>query len=190
MTDRSSCNELLARLSGATILPLPGSIAHREGEEVMEMARAYCRDAGTFSRHSDPVNELAACWYALAWLDCGECLGIVSTTFPGRAWPPVSPEIGPESTEKLEEKTIRYQRLITEACNGLERAGEKETVPGDAADRIQAVGRLFLTWGGEFIRAGRMDAALACFSYGHGWLDCGVRTGLFRITGARELFTV
>ena len=79
MTDRSSCSELLARLSDSVIIPPPGSISHREGEEVMEMARAYCRDAGTFSRNSDPVNELAACWYALAWLDCGECLGIVST---------------------------------------------------------------------------------------------------------------
>ena len=154
------------------------------------MARAYCRDAGTFSRNSDQVNELAACYYALAWLDCGECLGVVSTAFPGRAWPPVLPEIGPESAGKLEEKTFRYQRLLDAACNDLERAADEETVPGITADRILAVGRIFLAWGGEFIRAGRLGPALACFSYGHGWLDCGVRTGFFRITGDRDLFTV
>jgi hypothetical protein len=190
MTALSSCDELRARLSDVRIIPPPGSISHREGEEVMEMARAYCLDATTFSEDSDPVNELAACWYALAWLDCGECLGVISTVRPRREWPPGSPAIGPEGREKLEEKTFRYQRLLNAACNGLKRSGEEETIPGEAADRILVVGRVFLAWGGEFIRTGRMDSALACFSYGHGWLDCGVRTGLFRITGARDLFTV
>jgi hypothetical protein len=190
MNSLSPCGELLARLSEGTITSPPRSISHREGEEVMEMARAYCRDAGTFSRDSDQVNELAACWYALAWLDCGECLGIVTTVFPGREWPPVSPGIAPGGGGRLEEKTFRYRRLLTEACISLERAGEEETVPGEAADRILEVGRVFLAWGGEFIRTGQLDSALACFSYGHGWLDCGVRTGIFRITGTRELFTV
>jgi hypothetical protein len=190
MTAQSSCGELRARLSDGRIIPPPGSISHREGEEVMEMARAYCLDATTFSEDSDPVNELAACWYALAWLDCGECLGVIRTGSHGRKWPPGSNAIGQDEREKIEEKTFRYQRLLAGACNGLERAGEEETIPGEAANRILAVGQLFLAWGGEFIRTGRMDSALACFSYGHGWLDCGVRTGLFRITGARDLFTV
>jgi hypothetical protein len=37
---------------------------------------------------------------------------------------------------------------------------------------------------------GRQEEALACFSYGHGWLDCGVETGLFSICANREMFTV
>jgi len=190
MTVLFSYQELKTRLSESTIIPPHGSILRLEGEEIMVMARAYCLDAVTFARDSDPVNELAACWYALAWLDCGECQGVVRTGSHGREWPPGSPDIGPEAGEKLKEKTFRYQRMLTGACNGVERSGEEDTIPGDAANRILAVGRLFLAWGGEFIRTGRMDSALACFSYGHGWLDCGVRTGLFRITGARDLFTV
>jgi len=190
MTALSSCGELRTRLSDGRIIPPPGSISHQEGVEIMEMARAYSLDAATFSEDSDPVNELAACWYALAWLDCGESLGIISTVLPGREWPPGSPAIGPDGRVKLDEKTFRYQRMLIGASGSLVPSGEEETIPGEAAERILAVGRLFLAWGGEFIRAGRMDSALACFSYGHGWLDCGVRTGLFRITGARDLFTV
>ncbi|MBP1927648.1 hypothetical protein J2741_000195 [Methanolinea mesophila] len=191
MTVPSPCDELRARLSGSNALHAPeGSIFHREGEEILGMARAYCRDAATFSRDSDLVNEFAACWYALAWLDCGECLGIVSTSGARREWPPGPSGIGPEEKEKLDEKTFRYQRLLSGACTGLEPAAERETVPCEAADRVLTVGRVFLAWGGEYIRMGQMDAALACFSYGHGWLDCGVRTGLFRITGERDLFTV
>jgi hypothetical protein len=190
MTVPFSYQELSARLSEGLIIPPQGSISFREGEEVMEMAMAYWRDAATFSSDSDPVNELAATWYALAWLDCGECLGVIRTGSHGREWPPGPNAIGQDEGKKLEEKTFRYQRLLAGACNGLERAGEEETIPGEAANRILAVGRLFLAWGGEFIRTGRMDSALACFSYGHGWLDCGVRTGMFRITGSRDLFTV
>jgi hypothetical protein len=32
--------------------------------------------------------------------------------------------------------------------------------------------------------------ALTAFSYGYGWLDCGVRAGLFSIDGDRHLFTI
>jgi hypothetical protein len=190
MTVLPSCIELPVRLSDCRAVSPPGSICHREGGEVIEMALAYCRDAATFSQNCDPVNELAACWYALAWLDCGECLGIISTVPARREWPPGLPVIGPDAGEKLEEKAVRYQRLLTEACNGLERAGEGKTTPGDAADRILVVGKCFLAWGMGYLGEGRMNLALACFSYGHGWLDCGVRTGLFRITGARDLFAV
>jgi hypothetical protein len=28
------------------------------------------------------------------------------------------------------------------------------------------------------------------YSYGHGWLDAGVRSGIFRITGNGDLFTI
>ena len=36
---------------------------------------------------------------------------------------------------------------------------------------------------------GRGGGALACYSHGHGWLDAGVRAGLFRILHSRDLFT-
>jgi hypothetical protein len=36
----------------------------------------------------------------------------------------------------------------------------------------------------------RFEDALACFSYGHGWLDAAIRAGLIRITGNREIFAV
>jgi hypothetical protein len=43
---------------------------------------------------------------------------------------------------------------------------------------------------GEACHARRDSAsALAAYSYAYGWLDCGVRAGLLRITGDRHLFT-
>jgi hypothetical protein len=39
-------------------------------------------------------------------------------------------------------------------------------------------------------KRGREEDALAAFSYGHGWLDAAVTTGLFRIRAHHKLFTV
>jgi hypothetical protein len=36
----------------------------------------------------------------------------------------------------------------------------------------------------------REEDALAGFSYGHGWLDAGVRAGLFTVNAERDLFTI
>ena len=38
--------------------------------------------------------------------------------------------------------------------------------------------------------AGQKEDALACFSYGHGWLDAGVQAGLFAVIANRDIFTV
>jgi uncharacterized protein len=44
---------------------------------------------------------------------------------------------------------------------------------------------------GRWLRTkNRHEDALASFSYGHGWLDAGVRAGLFVIIAERDLFTV
>jgi hypothetical protein len=36
--------------------------------------------------------------------------------------------------------------------------------------------------GSHFMEAGDHVNALVCFSYGHAWLDAGVRLGMFKVT--------
>jgi len=47
----------------------------------------------------------------------------------------------------------------------------------------------YLRDGRHFREDGDPVNALAAFSYGYGWLDCGVRMGLFSVPDDTELFT-
>ena len=42
----------------------------------------------------------------------------------------------------------------------------------------------------HFFEKGDYINAFACVNYAHGWLDAGVRAGLFRVLSSRDLFTV
>jgi hypothetical protein len=50
--------------------------------------------------------------------------------------------------------------------------------------------RSYLDDGRHFRAADDPVNALAAFSYGHGWLDAGVRMGLFAVPEGTDLFTV
>jgi len=43
--------------------------------------------------------------------------------------------------------------------------------------------------GKYFLEQGDMVNALACYSYGHAWLDAGVKLGIFRASD-ENLFTI
>ena len=42
----------------------------------------------------------------------------------------------------------------------------------------------------DFARKGDLVNAFACVNYAHGWLDCGVRIGLFDVGCDDRLFTL
>jgi hypothetical protein len=48
----------------------------------------------------------------------------------------------------------------------------------------------YLQDGRHFRASGDPVNALASFSYGYGWLDAGVRMGLFTVPDDTELFTI
>jgi hypothetical protein len=50
--------------------------------------------------------------------------------------------------------------------------------------------RSYLEDGRHFREAEDPVNALAAFSYGHAWLDCGARLGLFDVPEEGHLFTV
>ena len=93
-------------------------------------------------------------------------------------------------TTDLEEKTNRYERLLSEALDAAEIAPATDTPMGEAAADCREMARSYLEDGRHFREDDDLVNALASFSYGHAWLDAGARIGLFDVPREGHLFTV
>lgn len=90
----------------------------------------------------------------------------------------------------LEEKTDRYERMLAEALDAAHPTPVEDTPLADAAADCLEMSESYLRDGRHFREDGDPVNALASFSYGYGWLDAGVRMGLFRVDDdASHLFT-
>ncbi|MDU9376465.1 hypothetical protein McpSp1_10850 [Methanocorpusculaceae archaeon Sp1] len=159
------------------------------GAEILEMVSCYAYDGMVFYRKGDLVNAAASFAYGYGWLDAGCMLGFLSGT--NSAGPDTITEKIPETLrEHLSEKTERYQRMLTEASRSIVTLPDAETPMYPAAEKIQITAATELARGNEILLKHDEINALMHFSYGYGWLDCGVRSGLFGITGDRHLFTI
>jgi uncharacterized protein len=156
---------------------------------VLGMARAYESDGTMFLVSGDPVNAHAAFYYGFGWLHFGLASGLLAVT--GVAVCPFTgqPEIFPlPFRAKLEEKSNRYGRLLDTARSSVVCAPDPATIPHDFALRVLFTAGVYDRQGQHHLKSGAQEEALACFSYGHGWLDAGVAAGLFRITSNRDIF--
>lgn len=90
----------------------------------------------------------------------------------------------------LEEKTDQYEEMLDEALGVAEVAVPAETPMGEAAGDCREMAESYLEDGRHFREQDDAVNALAAFSYGYGWLDCGVRMGLFSTPEESTLFTV
>ena len=175
----------MARISAPRDTPA-GQIA----SSVLDMARAYESDGIVFFRSGDPVNALAGFYYGFGWLHFGLTSGLLVTDaalcpFTGL------PEILPlQFREKLEEKSIRYARLLDTARSSVTCAPDPATRSHEFAERILSIAGIYASHGNQLLNSGANEEALASFSYGHGWLDAGVAAGLFRISANRDIFCV
>ncbi|MDD1676153.1 MAG: DUF357 domain-containing protein [Methanomicrobiales archaeon] len=171
----------------ARVLTASGSFTSQVGEEILAMARAYAEDGSTFLTAGDLVNAAAAFSYGLGWLDAGKMLGVIG--FPPFVLPQIEEEDGAWQ-DPLAEKTARYRTLLDCALNALEIAPDRDTIYARAADAFLAVAGDTLSRGRMLEEKGCNLPALLQYSYGFGWVDAGVRAGLFRIRAHREIFTV
>jgi hypothetical protein len=186
------CHQSLAMsLSSARIAPPEESLLGRLALDVHGMASAYESDGLAFSASGDLVNALAAFFYGYGWLHFGYAYGLllpsgkVSCPFTGAA------EILPPGYRPaLEEKTHRYCRLLDTARSSVSCGPDPATAASAFSEKVLCIAGSYAQQGRTFLDAGNDEMALACFSYGHGWLDAGVTVGLFRILAERELFTV
>jgi hypothetical protein len=89
----------------------------------------------------------------------------------------------------LQEKTDRYERMLTEALAAATATAPAGTPLGTAAADCEEMARSYLEDGRHFRAEDDLVNALASFSYGYGWLDAGVRMGLFDVPDDSHLFT-
>ncbi|WP_255332826.1 DUF357 domain-containing protein [Methanocalculus taiwanensis] len=160
------------------------------GDQILEMAFAYLEDGVVFYKKDDPVNAMAAWCYGYGWLDAGIHLGLITTSsssFPDMI--DLRGTIPTDCIEKLEEKTIRYRMMLSDAFLAVDDAPDASSPLYPHCGLIREV---VAKWKGSaeaFYIQSDAASALGSYSYAYGWLDAGVRSGLFRITGDRHLFT-
>ena len=185
-------DELAAALVCTRSAAHPHTPLEREAFAVMEMAEAYQKDGATFFNNGDLVNALAAFWYGTGWLHFGLSSGLLHHKGKKMFCPFAGPleNLPKRVAEKLGEKTLRYERLLNTARSSVECAGESKTIPHAFASKVLFITAQYATQGASYHKAGNCEDALACFSYGHGWLDAGVTCGYFRITAHHDIFTV
>ncbi|NJD76420.1 MAG: DUF357 domain-containing protein [Candidatus Methanoperedens sp.] len=89
----------------------------------------------------------------------------------------------------LDEKVKRYESLLRKALSAFEVAPQENSHLKKVSDDFSLMARSYYEDGLIFMRGGDPVNALACFSYGHAWLDAGVRLGVFKATDG-NLFTI
>ena len=89
----------------------------------------------------------------------------------------------------LEEKVKRYENLLRRALSAFDVAPQENSHLRRVADDFSSMAGSYYDDGKYFLEQGDMVNALACFSYGHAWLDAGVKLGVFRATD-ENLFTI
>ncbi len=90
----------------------------------------------------------------------------------------------------LEEKTERYETLLSAALEAAEIAPQEGTPLHEAALDYREMAESYLEDGRHFREQDDPVNALASFSYGHGWMDAGARVGIFEVPSEGDLFTV
>lgn len=168
------------------------TVLGRTGAAEREMVQAYLTDGTTFSSSSDPVNALASFYYAFGWLHFGNCNGTIVTDMQTAPCPFTGAveRLPMDTLPKLTEKVSRYERLLNTARSSVSCAPDPSTHQYNLAENVLRIADAYAIRGGWLVLAKRPEDALAAFSYGHGWLDAGVRAGLFCILQERDIFTV
>jgi uncharacterized protein len=159
---------------------------------VLTMVSAYESDGRAFFARGDPVNTLAAYWYAFGWLHSGIALGllVIDNGTPGCPFTSAIEPLPDASREKLDEKAARYSRLLDTALGSVACSPDPSTPAYRFASQVLCVGGAYRERGRQRMADGHTEDALACFSYGHGWLDAGVQAGLFSVLANRDIFTI
>ena len=89
----------------------------------------------------------------------------------------------------LAEKVKRYEDLLNKALKAFEVTPQENSHLRKVADDFSNMAGSYYDDGLHFINNGDMVNALVCFSYGHAWLDAGVKLGLFKVND-ENLFTI
>lgn len=89
----------------------------------------------------------------------------------------------------LEEKAKRYRDMLERALEEVEIAAMRDSFLFKAGCDLLEMARAYHEDGIFFMGKNDLVNALVCFSYGHGFLDAGVRMGVLRAK-SKTLFTL
>jgi len=89
----------------------------------------------------------------------------------------------------LEEKIKRYEDMLHKALGAFEISPQENSHLRKVADDFSLMAGSYYDDGMHFMEEGDMVNALVCFSYGHAWLDAGVKLGIFKVSD-ENLFTI
>jgi len=186
------CLSLLGAALGSAFCTSPEkTVLFESARVVLVMATSYESDGRSFLASGDRVNALAGAWYGYGWLHFGICSGLVGCRIPaGCPFTGRVETLAPEFHDRLQEKTGRYARLLDTARLAIRPAPEPETAAAAFAGKVRVIAAAYAGSGDAFWKSGAAEEALARFSYGHGWIDAGVATGLFIVMEHRDLFTI
>ena len=93
--------------------------------------------------------------------------------------------------EDLNKKTYKYERMLKEALGKIEKSPNERSYLMNAAEDFLNMADSYYKDGIYFLDKGNIIDALASFSYGHAWLDAGMRLGIFKSKDEDyELFTI
>lgn len=89
----------------------------------------------------------------------------------------------------LPEKVKRYEELLSKALKAFEISVQENSHLEKVAQDYSNMANSYYDDGMHFIEEGDLVNALVCFSYGHAWLDAGVKLGIFKVSD-ENLFTI
>jgi hypothetical protein len=89
----------------------------------------------------------------------------------------------------LPEKVIRYKELLGKALKSFEIGVQENSHLRKVCEDFSNMASSYYYDGIHFLEEGDMVNALVCFSYGHAWLDAGVKLGVFKVSD-ENLFTI
>ncbi|MHC1597541.1 MAG: DUF357 domain-containing protein [Methermicoccaceae archaeon] len=89
----------------------------------------------------------------------------------------------------LEQMVKKYEDMLERALGEVEVAAMENSFLFRAGCDLVGMARAYHDDGVFFMEKGEHARALVCFSYGHGFLDAGVRLGVLSASSA-SLFTI
>ncbi len=185
--------EFRERISAAGIPKEPAfpkqTPLHDCAGEAALMVRSYLDDGDRFSSSGDLKNGLASYSYAMGWHDAACSYGLFSTgTVPVRELLEHMDDV--PCNEGMVMKREKYGDMLSRALAHVRPAPDPESCLFPWALRLVETARSSWDEGNLAAQSGVQTTALFWYSYGHGWLDFGVRAGSLAVTGSRELFAI
>ena len=89
----------------------------------------------------------------------------------------------------LPEKVKRSDELLRTALKYFEIGVQENSHLRKVCEDFSNMASSYYNDGIHFVEEGDLVNALVCFSYGHAWLDAGVKLGVFKVSD-ENLFTI